>query len=30
MRKTEQTSKYIQAMGPFFVGRVFARVGKTK
>ena len=23
MRKTQQTSKYIQSMGPFFVGKVF-------
>lgn len=25
MRKTQQTSKYIQSMGPFFVGKAFAR-----
>ena len=25
MRKTQQTSKYIQHMGPFFVGRVFGQ-----
>jgi len=25
MRKTQQTSKYIRSMGPFFVGRVFRR-----
>lgn len=25
MRKTQQTSKYIQSMGPFFVGRAFHR-----
>ncbi len=25
MRKTQQTSKYIQSMGPFFVGKVFHR-----
>lgn len=25
MRKTQQTSKYIQSMGPFFVGRVYWR-----
>jgi chlorite dismutase len=25
MRRTQQTSKYIQSMGPFFVGRVFHR-----
>ena len=25
MRKTQQTSKYIQSMGPFFVGRAFYR-----
>lgn len=25
MRKTQQTSKYIQSLGPFFVGHVFSR-----
>lgn len=25
MRRTQQTSRYIQSMGPFFVGSVFAR-----
>ena len=25
MRKTQQTSKYIQSLGPFFVGRAFFR-----
>lgn len=25
MRKTQQTSRYIQSMGPFFVGKVFFR-----
>lgn len=29
MRKTQQTSKYIQQMGPFFVGRVIGRFGGT-
>jgi chlorite dismutase len=28
MRKTQQTSKYIQSMGPFFVGKVLARFSK--
>jgi chlorite dismutase len=27
MRKTQQTSRYIQQMGPFFVGRVLGRFG---
>ena len=27
MRKTRQTSEFMEHMGPFFVGRVIARVG---
>jgi chlorite dismutase len=27
MRKTQQTSKYIQSLGPFFVGQAFYRSG---
>jgi chlorite dismutase len=27
MRKTQQTARYIQSMGPFFVGKVYARAG---
>lgn len=30
MRGTQQTSKYIQAMGPFFVGRAFHRAGAKR
>lgn len=29
MRKTQQTSKYIQSMGPFFVGRVYFQSKKS-
>ena len=29
MRKTVQTSQYIEKMGPFFVGRVAHRVAGT-
>lgn len=29
MRKTQQTSRYIQQMGPFFVGHVLSRAGST-
>ncbi len=29
MRKTQQTSKYIQSMGPFFVGKVFGAVSSA-
>src|SRR3989338_4346254 len=28
MRKTQQTSRYIQSLGPFFVGKVFFQSGK--
>jgi len=27
MRRTRQTSEFMEKMGPFFVGRVVARVG---
>ena len=30
MRKTRQTSKYIQSLGPFFVGRTFYRSRSSK
>lgn len=29
MRRTQQTSRYIKSMGPFFVGRVYCRVNAT-